>query len=165
MISNLTCSFLYLMRHAQAHSFRFGQDDIERPLSTQGVHEACAIGAKFPLFPKAPDVALVSSATRTQQTFANLCLQSAPPKLDSDELYHGDENAYLSLLRCQKASSVLLIGHNPTVSQFMQLLVGSKTIDAPAFFPTAGLAVIAFSTSFQNLEIKSGELMHFFTPA
>lgn len=157
-------SCLYLMRHAQALPARFYQTDKNRSLSPYGVEEAQIMGNKISALAVKSEVALVSPARRTQETFANLHLVPELPEINEDALYNGDIDTYLAILRRQNASSLLLIGHNPTVSALARHLSQKQLVDLPHSFPTAGLAVLTFSTPFQDIEFKSGTLTQFLKP-
>ncbi len=54
-------------------------------------------------------------------------------------------SAYLDIIASQVAeSSVMLVGHNPTIEQTLEGLIGQEALEAalPLGYPTGGLAVI-----------------------
>ena len=59
---------LILLRHAHAESAGIGQDDIDRPLSRQGLAEAEAAGKWLKAHNLLPDRILCSNARRTRET-------------------------------------------------------------------------------------------------
>ena len=111
---------LYIMRHAAASHVA---SDFDRPLNLEGrkqVEVFCtqAVG----LFDGVSDV-LCSSATRTRQTCAGIA-DVLPPKARYqflDSLYNAPAEILLEELRLlpEDAHDVLIIAHNPGVSEFL----------------------------------------------
>src|SRR5690606_6579038 len=65
--------------------------------------------------------------------------------LFTDTLYNAPCDTYLEIVSANRDSSALmLIGHNPTMEEVLDMLVGSSQAAAaiPAGYPTAGLAVL-----------------------
>jgi phosphohistidine phosphatase len=62
-----------------------------------------------------------------------------------DELYNGPLDTYLAVLSTQnETQSVMLIGHNPTMEELLEAMIGPDRMAAviPSGYPTAGLAVL-----------------------
>ncbi len=62
-----------------------------------------------------------------------------------DALYNASPDIYLEIIGAQDpVNSVMLIGHNPTMEQTLETLIGHQALSQalPTGFPTAGLAVL-----------------------
>jgi phosphohistidine phosphatase len=115
---------LVLLRHAAAEAARPGLPDIERPLSPTGREEAldaarCIAAARLRI-----EWLLVSPAVRARETATRVAAQlhiSEPVHIEP-ELYPGKPDELLqSLRRCApRVGTVLLIGHNPGLSELAQ---------------------------------------------
>ena len=110
---------LIIMRHAQAEKSAPG-GDIDRALSKRGRADALAMGRALAERNLRPDVALVSSAARTHQTWdavseamGDVSLHLAPAlyNASADTLRRAVEAAE------DEAGCLLLIAHNPGVHQ------------------------------------------------
>ncbi|PRD41565.1 histidine phosphatase [Phyllobacterium phragmitis] len=165
-------SRLYLLRHAKAVGSAPGMKDFDRPLSNKGAEAARKIGSAMMATGFIPDLALCSTAKRTRETLDNLRLTLTTPfsVVESSALYTADANGYLDAIHsASNASSLLLIGHNPSMGDLALALAANGQ---PALldrlthgFPTAGLAVIDFDGPLTLAEAGAGTLRAFITPA
>ena len=170
MSSKQNSRHLYLLRHAKS-AWPEGIDDHDRPLAERGRKAVPLIAAFMADHKIRPDLALVSTARRTQETWDLLAanLAKAPTKRDAADLYEADASAIATLLRSIDPSveSLLVIGHNPGLQDFALDLVGGGELGARTRmaekFPTAGLAVIRIG-AWQSLSPASGHLEAFVTP-
>ena len=66
-----------------------------------------------------------------------------------DELYNAAPDIYLELLDMQEANAVMLVGHNPTIEQTLEALIGHEQLlrALPGGFPAGGLAVLDFDAA------------------
>lgn len=103
---------LILMRHAAAGS---AVRDHDRPLTPDGVRTATAAGQWLRGHLPAVDVVICSTAARTRQTLAATGI-SAPVRY-RDELYGGGVDEILAEVAAvpADASTVLVVGHAPTI--------------------------------------------------
>jgi phosphohistidine phosphatase len=142
---------LVLLRHAKTET-PGERPDAERRLTPVGESDADAAGAWLADQRLRPDLVLCSPATRTRQTWqgVSIALTQAQPGAGSPEvlydrrLYEGGRTEMLDLLRAvpEHVRTVLVIGHNPTVSEMSVLLVPDDEYDGNAVgLPTAGMAV------------------------
>jgi phosphohistidine phosphatase len=136
---------LLLLRHAEAAAAHHGQADIDRPLSDQGRAEAidaagCMAAAQLRI-----DTVLVSPALRTRETASIVAaeLDIADELRFEPALYLGEPAALLPpLQRCpDSAQTVLVVGHNPGLSELAQQFMGGKQ---RIEMRTAGLCRIDF---------------------
>lgn len=142
---------LVLLRHAKAETP--GEDaDFDRRLTARGETDAGAAGAWLSAEGLRPDLVFCSPAARTRQTWQGVAeaLDRAhpgdqPPEVHYDKgLYFGGRTEVFDLLRAvpETVHTVLVVGHNPTVSEVSTLLVPDDGWDGrQAELKTAGLAV------------------------
>jgi phosphohistidine phosphatase len=138
---------IYLMRHAEALRATRGEGDFERQLSDAGYVQAEIVANKAAIEGYRPDLVIASTARRCRQT--TKAFQSAfggtVEFRYSDALYNASANAYLDIIASQASvSSLMLLGHSPTVEQTLVALVGAEAVMAATgdAYPTAGFAVV-----------------------
>jgi phosphohistidine phosphatase len=164
---------LILMRHASA---RPGEDDRERPLSAVGEHEANAMGSALEaLAPRGfrPEFALVSAARRARETLSgvNSGLSSLAGSESEESLYLARPGQLLARLQRipDETEQVLLVGHNPGLSELTQWLVGRAEADvlvqaALGLAPAACAALRIPTTRWRELEPGCAELVALLRP-
>lgn len=160
---------LILLRHAQAVAKT--QADFERTLSREGRAEMTRVAAYLPRQAGRPDLALVSPAARTRETWdlARAGLGAVAVVYD-DRLYEGDAAALLAVLgeKAGEAGTVIVVGHNPFIHELACDLVGGgggAALAPPADFPTAGIAVIDCDVaSWADVAPGGGRLVSFAAP-
>src|SRR5436305_2680347 len=141
----MTERVLVVLRHAKAER-PTGVADKDRPLTERGHADAAAAGAWLAARAYRPDLVLCSPAKRTRQTWrgVSVALAGAPePEVRFEPaLYHGGTEDALDLVRQipAGAATVLLVGHNPTVSMLSALLDGTGD-PAQDGLRTGGIAV------------------------
>jgi phosphohistidine phosphatase len=154
----MTSRSLVIMRHAKAEQSD-SMPDTERQLTRRGRHDARAAGEWLAAQGLAPDVVLCSPATRARSTWHEVAIGvadsgiSTSPTVDyADALAHSGVNAALDLLRGLPADvgTVLLIGHNPTVSALSARLDDASG-RSTAGLRTAGIAVHTVSSAWSDL--------------
>lgn len=163
---------LLLLRHAKS-AWPDGVADHKRPLAERGLKAAPAIGNYVAREHLVPDLALVSDATRTQETWdlvRKRLLADVETRL-LPELYDASAQEMLQvLLKCvASADTVAMVGHNPGTQELALMLVGDGRATARAAltekYPTGALAVIDFPTyDWKDIEPGSGYLAQFVTP-
>jgi phosphohistidine phosphatase len=135
---------LVILRHAKAER-PTGVDDFDRPLTGRGHADAAAAGAWLAAQGLHPDLVMCSPARRTRQTWHGVAValeqDSAPLVRYEPQAYEGGPAQLLAVLRTvdPALSTILLIGHNPTVSLLSERLAGTP-VDSDGL-RTAGLAV------------------------
>ncbi len=155
---------LILMRHAKSSWESPGLNDHERPLNPRGQKSAAALGDWMRDCGLVPDQCLVSTAVRTQETFARLCL--GPSAEPVSALYHASPETMLRVLRQATGKTVLMVGHNPGISIFAQLLI-QRWPEHERFgdFPTGATLVARFdSSSWQDVALQTGDVIDFVIP-
>jgi phosphohistidine phosphatase len=157
----MTARTLVLLRHAKAET-PGEKPDFERELTTVGGTDADAAGSWLADKGLRPGLVLCSPAARTRQTWlgAAVALAQADPDAGSPEvhyeqgLYDGGRTEVVDLLRAvpDDIKVVLVVGHNPTMSDVSILL---RPYDASGSFEglkTAGMAVHKLEGSWSQVE-------------
>ncbi|MGH3682482.1 MAG: SixA phosphatase family protein [Natronosporangium sp.] len=140
----MTARSLVLLRHAKADTPR-GVADEDRPLSARGQADARAAGAWL-ASRQVPELVLCSPAKRTRQTWhavaTKLPADAAPVVRYEPRLYLGDPDSLLAAVRevADPVTRVLMIGHNPTLSQLAFELDPDGGLDSDGL-RTCGLTV------------------------
>ncbi|MES2386671.1 MAG: histidine phosphatase family protein [Bacteroidota bacterium] len=140
---------LYLVRHAHTESHSMAKPDFERELDNQGLQEAEKIGEKLKRLKVNPQVILASPAFRTTKTaklIANKLDINPAAIIYPEGLYHADPGTYLEYLadldaENQPPVSVMIVGHNPTVSDAAGMFA-NREMD----MPTGTCIKITFNT-------------------
>jgi phosphohistidine phosphatase len=147
----MTARTLVLLRHAKAET-PDDSPDFDRRLTTTGEADADAAGSWLADERIRPDLVFCSPAARTRQTWHGVAvaLEQARPGTPAPEvryekgLYDGGRTEVFDLLRTvpDEVHTVLVVGHNPTMSEVSVLLVPDEEYDGQGVgLRTAGLAV------------------------
>lgn len=142
---------LILLRHAKAET-PGDLVDFDRALTGRGESDADAAGAWLADARLHPDLVLCSPAKRTRQTWQAASIALAQGEHGHNALeVHYDESLYLGgrtevfdLLRALPGTvrTVLLVGHNPTVSEVSALLLPDDQFTGTVVeMKTSGIAV------------------------
>ncbi|WP_269497947.1 SixA phosphatase family protein [Castellaniella sp. S9] len=164
---------LMLLRHAKS-DWPDGVDDHDRPLlAGRGRQAGALMGTYMAKEGLVPDLALVSTARRAQETWALAGLAFVPPVARRDEprIYEAAVGSLFEVVREADAQvrTLLLVGHNPGLHGLALTLVGAGGAEDLALlrakYPTAGLAVIDFGVGgWDRLRPATGTLERFVTP-
>jgi phosphohistidine phosphatase len=145
---------LILLRHAKS-DWSGSEPDPLRPLATRGRRQAPEAGRWLAEHIPAIDLAVVSTATRAQQTWqlASAELAVPPPVRNEDRVYAATLDELLDLVHelPAGAGTVVMVGHNPGFEALASTLVGESVP-----MPTSALAVIAFIGGWEDADV--GEL-------
>lgn len=163
---------LMLFRHAEADR-PDNVADHERPLSVRGHKQARVMGEHIRANDLVPDLAVVSSARRTQETWSGASSAGgfSARKVDEPRIYESTAGNLLEVLREQDAAHacIMMVGHNPGMERLAAWLLDSGDAAALARlqreFVVGGLAALDFEvTSWEELDVQSGHLARFDTP-
>jgi len=163
---------LILFRHAKAAPALRDQSDFDRPLTDRGRRDAERMGAMITSRPI--DLALVSAAVRTRETFeiATAAIEPAPRAEIDRELYLCGARKLIRRLTAvpPEAKHLLVVGHNPDMHEVALWLAGTDLgKEAEALrnkFPTAAMAVFSLdAASWKDLDPGRAALLHYATPA
>jgi len=118
---------IYIIRHAKAGSSPFG--DFDRKLNEQGLKAAHLMAELLEEKNVVPNLVLASPAARTMGTAEIFCdilnypKESVEPRM---EIYEGGAGRLLTIVQqvADSNDTVLIFGHNPTVTSLANLLSG-----------------------------------------
>jgi phosphohistidine phosphatase len=159
------------MRHAKAEPF--ASTDHARRLTDRGRGDAAAAGARLAEIGLVPDQAVVSTAARTRETWAEVARSSrADAEVWFDEsVYHGGVEEALEALQAlpEDATTVVFVGHNPTAAYLCHHLDdGEGDQDAISGmlrgFPPSALVVFDVGVAWAELGPESGRVIAFHAP-
>lgn len=172
---------LVLLRHAK--SAWPDVPDHDRPLAHRGQRDAPVMGRWLRKMDHVPDQVLCSTAQRARETWqlAQAKLRAQPPVRFDRRVYLASATELLELIRRAPPATktLLIVGHDPGVPELALALAGPvppATGDAErdavramsehmaAKFPTAAIAVLEFSGSWNQLAHGSAQLASFVTP-
>ena len=162
---------LILFRHAKS-SWEHDVEDHDRPLAGRGIKAAPLMGAWLAASGLVPDLALVSTARRAQQTWAlaESGFGKPIPRQDTRSVYEASSVAILDEIRHwgKTSRTLIVVGHNPGLEELAQLLMkdvgGEPGARLREKLPTGAVAVLSFEGSWADLAKHSCALEHFMTP-
>lgn len=161
---------LLLLRHAKS-DYPTGVVDHDRPLAPRGIREAALAGDWIRANAPSVDAVLCSTATRTRQTLARTQIDA--PTEFSDRLYDASAGTVLDVINGVSSGDVrtlLVIGHEPTMSQLALGLADAETSDAAAAgaistkYPTSAVAALRTEDPWQELTLHGATLVAFHVP-
>ena len=163
---------LMLMRHAKTERAEPGERDRDRKLTKRGRSDAPVIAAYMAHHGLVPDLALVSPAARTQETWALVApaFAKAPRVMKDERIYDASpERLFNVIAQTRGAHSLLVIGHNPSLHDVAMQLIATGDAEvrerAAEKLPTSGLVVIDCPIDdWSHLHPRSGRLERFITP-
>ena len=136
---------LYLLRHAKS-SWSFDDlSDQERPLNDRGRDDAPAMGKALGKRRICPDIIVSSPAVRAMSTAALVARELQYPHdkiLVESGIYGADLDDLLAIIKAlpDAAGSVLLVGHNPTITETVNALSPTAVNE----MPTAAIVCLRF---------------------
>ncbi|UYZ57887.1 SixA phosphatase family protein [Hymenobacter latericus] len=154
---------LYLMRHAKS-SWNFdGLSDKERPLNGRGRADAPQMGQALATRNIRPDLLVSSPAVRALSTAALVAKElNYPP--DGIQvipgIYEANADRLLDIIAelPDEARSVLLVGHNPTLTDTVNRLSAHSVND----MPTAAVVCLHFHTDHWAEAHRTNSEFYFF---
>jgi len=165
---------LLLLRHAKSSWKDASADDHDRSLNRRGREAASAMGRYLADQDLVPDLALVSSSKRTQETWARLVAEwpAAPAEKTLRALYLAAPTQILAQIRRAPATAtrLLVLGHNPGLEVLSRMLAGAGS-DPEALrqlqekYPTGALAAFVCAVDgWTHLTKDATRLERFVTP-
>ena len=160
---------LYVMRHSKSSWKNKNLEDYKRPLSKKGKSEIKLV-TKFLKNKKTRlDLAYVSSAKRTVQTYKKLIKKVKINKIIfSKKLYLTNPSAIFKFIKKTKSKykNIILINHEPSCKNLVLKLIKKKYIKfKKQTFDTSSIAKINFEVDKWNrIKNYSGKLIFFKNP-
>jgi phosphohistidine phosphatase len=162
---------LFVLRHAKSSWDDPGLDDHDRPLAPRGLQAVRMLGEHLRARGIQPEQVLCSTARRTRETFDGVApggeLQIEP------DLYTAGTAELVERLRRvpPDTSSVMVIGHNPTMQTLILRLTGnghspesSDLSEVQRKFPTGALATLTFECEWSELGPGCAKLVALIRP-
>ena len=121
----------------------------------------------------APDLVLVSTARRTQETLDTLAPWEETPLIEPTErLYMASAQDLLDIVRdvAETVRSLLVIGHNPGLREFALAIAADNGADPTALarlhagYPAGALTEFVIAGPWRALRPGAGQLMRFLAP-
>ncbi|MFB8774167.1 SixA phosphatase family protein [Streptomyces broussonetiae] len=163
---------IVLFRHAKADWPQV--DDHDRPLAERGRMDAAVAGRKLADSGTTFDLALVSTAARTRETWKLAVHELAhrPKTLYEERIYEASPGELIAVLNetPDDVQNAVLVGHNPGVHGLADILAGAAEGDARdrmrrRGFPAAAFAVLTFTGSWKTLEPGTATLLDYWAPS
>ncbi len=156
---------LYLVRHAKSSWKDQSLSDLQRPLNKRGHTSALAMGERL----KQRDVEverLISSPALRALTTARYLADA----IDYDHqhivietpMYFSGIDAMLQLVQDSdpEINTLMLVGHNPDMTSFLNFLCGYHTSN----MPTCAIATIEFKGEWKKISQSDGTLLDYDYP-
>ena len=163
---------LMLLRHAKS-ARPAGVDDHERPLAERGRSASSSMGTYMAQAGLLPDLAIVSTARRAQETWelARSAFDVEIAQHDERRIYEASASAILDVIKETGSGirALLVVGHNPGFQELAVGLIGTaRKSDLARLrrkFPTGGLVEIVFDAKgWAKASMGGGRLERFETP-
>ena len=137
---------LTLVRHAKTEPAYSGQEDWDRVLEPRGQRDAPEMARRLKDRKLKPDKILASPAVRaitTANIMARVLGVQGAKILQDERLYLASPRAILDVIQELGDSSkhLMLVGHNPGISEFGDKLSGERTLDN---MPTCAVYTLQF---------------------
>ena len=154
---------LILLRHAKSTDSMM--TDFNRPLEQRGWDDAKLMAEWIKKENHLPDLIIASPSVRTRQTVSVFCKSTG---FDSTKIVY-DSTIYRCTAEAlkksinsadNKAKTVMIVGHNPSITTVANDLQNDKTFDE---VPTTGFVMINFKETSWNA-ITKGKLKQFMSP-
>ncbi len=153
---------LYFLRHASAgESMKDAKKDNKRPLDDEGIKQSHSMGRALAALEVQPEVVLSSPLTRAMQTaslVANELGYDNKIQVENALTPQASYSDFVDMLRrYSSAESVIVVGHNPTLSDFLGKTIGGRSNPADIDLKKSGVARVEMRRS-------SGRLTWYLTP-
>jgi phosphohistidine phosphatase len=153
---------LVVLRHAKS-AWPTGVADAARPLAERGERDAPAVGRWLREHVPGIDLTVCSPAARTRQTWRLVAdqLDHSPDFRLDERIYDADVDDLLSVIHelPDTASTVVLVGHNPGLSELVRVLTGDRVE-----LKTSSVAVLHGPDRWADLDQGTARLARFDTP-
>ena len=160
--------YLYILRHAKSDWSGPGGSDFERGLTGRGTKDARRIGQWLRDHDHSPDRIISSPAARAKETLAAVLSRvEKRPVVFEETLYQAGLATLLACIRRYKtdAQSLLLLGHNPGLSDLARYLSGRSVAPAGGDrLGTANLVIFRYAANTFEPDSDAGERLAFIKP-
>ncbi len=155
---------LMVFRHGIAEDYGPDGTDASRRLTDEGVSRTKEAARGLAKLMKAPDVILASPKVRAAET-ARLVAEAFDDEVETmDELAEGPAAVVVRALAKRSEESILLVGHEPTLSELVMLLCAGPSSSGGLEMKKAGCASMHVTRGGRG-SLSHGVLMWLATPA
>lgn len=157
---------LVVIRHTKSSWKEPGARDFDRPLKKDRLDDARKVGKYLHGLKLTPDAVICSPAMRTRQTAELMCekLQFSFEQVTFDKrIYESSAAEIMQVVRETEATvqNLVVIGHNPSLTHFVNLLVPNSVNE----LPTTGVAWLELeSTDWEIYTTTPASLRYFISP-
>jgi phosphohistidine phosphatase len=152
---------LYFIRHANAgDTKKDAKKDEQRALTSEGLEQCYHIARLFTQMDVVPDLILTSSLKRAMQTAAMIANELGyDDRLRVEKALRPDATweSFRAMVKSYNAETVLVVGHNPSLEQFLGHMISEAGHRAEVQLRKAGVARVDYDG-------RSGELEWLLTP-
>ena len=142
---------LYLLRHAKSAWDNPNLSDFERPLNKRGNKNLAGLAKIAAILNPPPELIVTSPSRRTLDTVNGFCRgMSTQFSIDEEmELYHASKEEILNKIHKvpEKIQSVLIVGHNPGLEEFISWILMGSTVSNPLKMTTGSFFQMALNIS------------------
>ena len=154
---------LIIMRHAKS-SWDLPVSDHQRPLNERGLKNAPEMGRRILKSQVIPEIIYSSDAVRaftTAQLVRDYINPNIPIQVEP-KIYDSTLQTLLKIIESfdEKYATVLMVGHNPTISLLANYLAGNPV----GYFATGAMACLEFSCPWNEISGSTGRLIFFDFP-
>lgn len=154
---------ILLIRHGKSEWGDISLRDHDRPLKKRGRKEAKAMGERLVSLGFEPQLLLVSSAKRAQETAEQLLQRFKCPRVTEPLIYDANVSDIEEIIQKQDdaVSRIALVGHNPTFTEAV-MYARYPLVN----LPTAGVAIFRFDecASWSDVAFSKGRVVDVLRP-
>jgi phosphohistidine phosphatase len=157
---------IYVIRHAKSSWDDLALDDFDRPLNERGKRDVPRMAKRLKEKEPAIDTVISSPANRaitTAKGIADILQLDATHIRQEPRLYHASAETMLTIVQklTDKVDTIMLVGHNPGLTDFVNELTGESIANVP----TCGMVAITFTASeWSAIRWNTGKLLFFDYP-
>jgi len=158
---------LYLVRHAKSSWDHPGVIDLERPLMEQGIRKSKRVIQYLKGKELMPGLILTSPAKRAVETAKLFALGLGYPAEKIQEarpLYDGSVDEFLNFIYSlpDHLTSLMVFGHNPTITQIAELLLSPDFEEDMS--PAAVIGILFDTHTWHGIREAESRLLFYITP-
>ena len=142
---------LYLLRHAKSAWDNPNLTDFERPLNKRGKENLTGLAKIAAILNPPPELIVTSPSRRTLDTVNGFCRgMSTQFSIEGEKkLYHASKEEILNRIQKvpEKIQSLLIVGHNPGLEEFISWILMGSTVSNPLKMTTGSFFQMALNIS------------------
>jgi phosphohistidine phosphatase len=156
---------IYIVRHAKAEDNSASGTDFDRTLSEKGIRTAEKMGKRLTRMNVMPGSIITSPAQRALQTAQIIAkrINYRGEIIQNKTIYNSTTSSLIDLIKKTSADiqSLMLVGHNPSLTELVNYLCPSEIEN----LPKAGIAAVKISEDdWEKIMQRCGKLLFFDFP-